>query len=428
MSQVTGARRRLLVVVGEEPWPLDHGERLHLHNHLRTLVERFDVTLAFPQAAEYLARHPQPIRVETVRPRGTVQRRRPLPWIARKARSYFGSSPLVAQWLAENATPRRFDAALLVGLKIGQYIDEVRVPTVWDVADDPVLYLSRELRRLPWRAWPGVLKTASFAAIFQRHVANRAYASLYATGVDAAFARRWVAPARTVPVCNGTNCEYFQPLRDVPPEPGSVLFVGGLSFPPNIDAAVRFARRVWPKLRAQGGRRFTIVGRKPVAEVLRLRDVPGVELCADVPDVRPYLARAAVTVVPMRLGGGLKNKVLEACAMARPVVASPRAVAGLTLRRGRDVLCAERDQAWVRQVQRVLDHPRLAARIAQNGYQWVRAAHDWATSTHGMADIIEAAITQGFAPNGPVRAVSTAGAGGRVECRAARDTWQPCGV
>jgi glycosyltransferase involved in cell wall biosynthesis len=107
-----------------------------------------------------------------------------------------------------------------------------------------------------------------------------------------------------------------------------------------------------------------------------------------VADVRPCLSRASVVIVPTRLGGGLKNKVLEACAMERPVVASPRALAGLSAQRGRDVLCAGDDDAWVRHVAHLLTHPEVARRIAKDGQSWVRRAHRWPVLTERLRTLL----------------------------------------
>ena len=108
--------------------------------------------------------------------------------------------------------------------------------------------------------------------------------------------------------------------HEISPSPGTVTFVGSLEFPPNIDGITFFAREVWPLIRRRGGgRRLLVVGRRPVAEVRSLTEIDGVELHPDVPDVRPYVREASVVIVPTRKGGGLKNKILEACAMRRAV-------------------------------------------------------------------------------------------------------------
>ncbi len=388
---------RLLVVAGREPWPLNSGGRLRLYHFLRGLTGQFELTLLLPRRPEYTQQLPAGLRIIDASARTAAgchppPARRPsaaagdgLTWPARLARRHFGYSPAMFDWLRRHARPAWFDAALIYGAVAGQYVDALRVPAVWDAVDELVLYTMRDVGR---RGWPARARAAALYALFERHVARRAAATVFTSPVDASYARRWVGPARVETISNGVDFEYFRP-SDQPPEAGTVAFVGSLSFPPNVHGIRWFARWVWPLLQAGGcGRRLVIAGRDPAPAVRDLTALPGVELHADVSDVRQYLARAAVVIAPIWLGGGVKNKVLEACAMRRPVVATPRALAGLSARRGIDVLCAGQPESWQRQVAMLLNSPSRSAALAANGYQWVRNNHDWARITRRLADLL----------------------------------------
>jgi glycosyltransferase involved in cell wall biosynthesis len=369
---------RVLVVANNEPWPLNGGGPLRLHNFLRGLATRAKVTLALPRPPRYAEHMPAGLRLESVDDGAAhLRSRTAVPGVMRWVRRHFGHSPALAAWLEANARPERFDAALLYGAVTGEYIDALRIPVVWDPADDLVLYFIRDAARHAMRGWPSALRAAVVSAVFERYVARRARATVFCSTVDASYARRWVGGARVETIAGGVDFDYFSGPTQAP-ESGTVAFIGSLSFPPNVDGIVRFATRVWPRVRrAAAACRLLVVGRQPAEAVQRLAALPGVELHADVPDVRPYLSRAAVVVVPTRLGGGLKNKVLEACAMRRPVVASPRALAGLSARRGRDVLCATDEAVWVRQVARLLACEGAARFIGASGQDWVRRTHRW---------------------------------------------------
>ncbi len=129
------------------------------------------------------------------------------------------------------------------------------------------------------------------------------------------------------------------------------VFVGAFDYRPNVDAACWFCREAWPEIhRRRPDARLRLVGRRPVAAVRRLGAVPGVEVVGQVPDVRPYLAAAAVAVNPLRIARGLQNKVLEAMAMGKAVVASPQALAGLRHRDDAPPLCARSAQEWIEMV------------------------------------------------------------------------------
>jgi glycosyltransferase involved in cell wall biosynthesis len=367
---------RVLVVARREPWPLNSGGRLRLYNFLKCLARDASVTLALPEEPRSPEHLPDSLRVLNIGapPERERPRLRPhVPWIAGAARRHFGYSPAVCGWLETHARPERFDVALLYGAVAGQYIDVVSVPAVWDAVDELVLYTVRDRVQ----HWPRRARAALLYALFERHAGRKAYATIFASGVDASYARRWMGDARVEAVSNGVDCDYFSGPSQ-PGELGTLAFVGSLSFPPNIDGIVRFTTRIWPRVRnGFSGRRLLIVGREPAAAVRDLRRLPGVTVHADVPDVRPYLSQAAIVVVPTHLGGGVKNKVLEACAMRRAVVASPRALAGLSAQPGSDLLCAQSEADWVRHTSRLLNDANLAARIAASGYRWVRRAHDW---------------------------------------------------
>ena len=155
-----------------------------------------------------------------------------------------------------------------------------------------------------------------------------------------------------------------------------LVFTGNMDYWPNADAAVFFAREVMPLLAGRDpAPRFVIVGANPSAEVRALAALPGIEVTGRVPDVRPYVAHAAVSVAPLRLARGIQNKVLEAMALGRPVVASPQAFQGVRARAGEDLLVGEGAAALARLVGEVLDgaHPLLGAngrRAVEQGYSW----------------------------------------------------------
>jgi len=411
-----GGRLRVLVVAGREPWPLNSGNRLHLYHVLRELAARADVTLApatppvqadkLPAGVRVLAvpsgavcddglalRQPLPEREGSGEPRPSREEggRLRLSWIARRVRRHYGPRDALGAWLHDTARAEHYDVVMLNGAVYGQLAPFCRLPFVWNPQDELVLHTLRGIGTESWRHAPRTLWHAWLYAAYERWVARQAAATIYVSPIDAAYARRWAGPARIEVVTNGVDLEYFQP-DGTPPTPGTLAFVGSLEFPPNVDAICWFARRVWPTLQRTGAaRRLLVVGRRPVEAVRRLAAQPGVEVAADVPDVRPYLRQAAVVVVPTRQGGGLKNKVLEACASRRAVVASPRAVAGLSARLGRDLLVAHGPRDWVRQIRRLLERPELAAWVAENGRAWVCRAHRWSQTGARFHEILTAA-------------------------------------
>jgi glycosyltransferase involved in cell wall biosynthesis len=137
-----------------------------------------------------------------------------------------------------------------------------------------------------------------------------------------------------------------------------------------------FAQDIFPALRARFAElRFYIVGARPTPAVQALAQLPGVVVTGTVPDVRPYLAHATVSVAPLRIARGIQNKVLEAMAMAAPVVVSPQALEGIDATPGADLLLADGAGAFIETVAQVLARPdpgrgRAARARVESQYGW----------------------------------------------------------
>ncbi len=157
------------------------------------------------------------------------------------------------------------------------------------------------------------------------------------------------------------------------------MFTGRMDYRPNIDAVQWFAREVLPVLRQRAANaRFWIVGAAPTGEVRALAGLPGVHVTGRVPDTRPYLAAADVVVAPLRIARGIQNKLLEAMAMARPVVATPEAFQGVRAEPGRDILLASGVGETVQRITEVLDGRHGAMGAAAR--RAVEASHRWSVT------------------------------------------------
>ncbi|MBI1313464.1 TIGR03087 family PEP-CTERM/XrtA system glycosyltransferase [bacterium] len=183
------------------------------------------------------------------------------------------------------------------------------------------------------------------------------------------------SPIEAIP--NGVDVDYFTPQIDRAAERGCV-FVGALDYKPNIDGIVWFARELWPAIHSQRpDATLNIVGREPIATVRELAELPGVSVPGTVPDVRPWLNAAAVAVVPLQIARGVQNKVLEALAMARAVVASPAPLAGLNVQDGTHLFQATQRDEWIAKMLRLLDDASLRDDIGLAGQAYVTAHHRW---------------------------------------------------
>ena len=177
-------------------------------------------------------------------------------------------------------------------------------------------------------------------ADFEQRIANRADASLLVSEAEADLFRVRSGAVNVVALGNGIDTVFYDPaaqfkkLHPVFPDP-LIVFTGQMDYRPNIEAATDFAINAMPIIRAAHPETsFAIVGRNPTSVVSDLSALPGVQVTGAVDDVRTWLSGADVVVAPLRIARGIQNKVLEAMAMAKPVVASAAAAEGIAATNG----------------------------------------------------------------------------------------------
>ena len=191
----------------------------------------------------------------------------------------------------------------------------------------------------------------------------------------------------TVVIPNAADVERLQP-RDTDPAPDgrTVLFFGLLATVPNVDGVLYFLREIWPRIAAaRPDARFVIIGADP-APAIRAHAGPGVTVVGPVDDLRPHLSAAAAVVVPLRLGSGTRLKILEAWAMARPVVSTALGAEGLDCVPGRHLLIADDPSGFASSVLRVLSEPGLADELGRAGRALVSDRYSWRGAAQALAD------------------------------------------
>lgn len=195
-------------------------------------------------------------------------------------------------------------------------------------------------------------------------------------------------PAGVAVVPNGVDTDRFRPSR--PPDTRCIVFTGALHTLPNRDGIGWFCTDVWPVIRSQiPDVTLDVVGARPPAEILALGRHEGITVHADVPDVLPFLKRARVAVIPLRIGTGSRLKALEAMAAGRPVVGTAIGVGGLDARPGRDVLIEDDAAAFAAAVVRCLSDEALAAQLGANGRRLVEGRYSWTQIGEGYAALLE---------------------------------------
>jgi glycosyltransferase involved in cell wall biosynthesis len=251
------------------------------------------------------------------------------------------------------------------------------------------LHYREVARARPW----GTDKILEFMESVKLQRYERARMGLYQGYVacsegDAALICRYAPGIPYIVIPNGVDLSAFVPSGRPKASQPTLLYVGSMYYPPNVDAVQFFFQSIYPSIReAQPGIRVQIVGHMPPPEVRQWERLPSVEVTGGVPDVRPYYEEATVFIVPLRLGGGTRLKIPEAMAMGLPVVSTRIGAEGLDIQPGENILIADDPVSFARSVLQLLSDPELRERIAAGGRRLAQR-YDWKELTRPLPDWI----------------------------------------
>jgi glycosyltransferase involved in cell wall biosynthesis len=397
---------RLLVTYRGLPWPISEGYHLRVLHLFRRLAQRHEVhLLALVHEEEQRRQLPAleadglfaSIRLREVPPRRAFGR----------LRSNLGLSP-VADFAAEypgfSATLAREVAAMRdeLGLDAGYVFDPwadlwyreavAELPTLLDVCDCRTLFYERRLERgdlgLGGRLRTGQLRRRFLA--YETFCLQRYPVSTVVSPHDRERLLGMRPDAEVHVIPNGVDLEMFRPVEGVKEEPGNLIVFGNMDFLPNIDAAVRFGRDILPLVRERHpDASFTVVGTNPVPEVQALAELPGVEVTGRVEDLKPWIQRASMLVAPMRYGAGIKNKVLEAMAVEKPVVTNATGVEAMHPDVAALLTLAEGDRDFADAVSSLLDDPERRRELGRRGRETMARLHSWDAAAEAYEALFE---------------------------------------
>lgn len=384
-------RPPLLYLVHRIPYPPNKGDKVRSFNILRQLARHFRVYLGTfvdsPEDSRYIERlgewcagwkaiplDPRRSRLASVRG-----------LLSGEALSlpYYRDAGL-ADWVRRTVQEQRISQAVVFSGPMAQYLDAPGLACrVIDFCD---LDSAKWTQYAAGRSWPMswlYRREGRRLLAFERRAAAAVDAALFVTEAEADLFRS-AAPevaARVGVMQNGVDADFFSPAQSgESPYPAGgpvLLFTGAMDYWPNIDAVTWFAREILPVLRARlGGVRFWIVGMNPAPAVQELA-ADDVFVAGRVPDVRPWLAHAAVVVAPLRVARGIQNKVLEAMAMAKPVVVSAASATGLVAQAGKECEVAETVDDYLDRIIGLLADSSRAAAMGEAARQRVLETYSW---------------------------------------------------
>jgi polysaccharide biosynthesis protein PslH len=373
---------KVLVLDEEFPYPTNNGKRTRSFNLYRRLVSQFQIRyVSYGEdglAAEALRSEgiePVAVRARVPLKQGPLFYSRllanllsPLPYIVT---SHY--SQVYQDAVRDNVAQFRPDLVVCEWTPYAEYVKGLssikKLLSTHNVeADIWQRYYENETNWI--RCWY-IRKQWRKVERFERAALSWVDAATAVSDLDCARLAKECPGLRMATIPNGVDLDYFRALPQ-PAQRRHLVFTGSMDWRPNQDAARYFIREILPLLKqARPDLECTFVGRDPPPDIKRLGHVPGVHITGTVDDVRHYVERATVYIVPLRIGGGSRLKILEALAMGRAVVSTTVGAEGLDVAHERQVLLADDPQSFAAAVLRLLDDPERCRELAVQGRRLV---------------------------------------------------------
>jgi glycosyltransferase involved in cell wall biosynthesis len=364
---------KVLVITERFPYPATNGGMLRTHHLIRGVAERHRVEIVCFSNEEPVVPYANST-VKWVAPQSFTSGHRAIallqPTPVYPLANHTRSMSDLIQTICRRERP---DICHVDTLGMAGYVHELSIPVVVDLMD----CVSRHYERLA-RIQTNPLRRAlySFERLkivrFERKVAKAASALICCTQEDADCVKA-VTHRDVLTIGNGVVIPEAIPAKS--PAPPVIVFLGFLEYPPNRDAVQFFGDEIWPRvLEISPDARFEIVGKGPP---VALRSMKNVRFRGYVEDLAAAYAEASVMVAPIRAGGGIKNKVLEAMAYGVPVVATTLGVEGVGGTDGQHYLVADTPESFIASIQRLLSAPALSLQVGLAGREFVQRKFDW---------------------------------------------------
>lgn len=416
---------RILFLCHRVPFPPNKGDKIRAFNQLRVMSARHCVDLfTLADQAEDLS-HQAALReyCETV----TIARIFPAVARLKALRFLLTASPLTIPYffsakLQEDVrralSTKSYDRIYVYCSAMAQYVEipEAQgIPMVVDLVDVDSDKWSQYGSYACFPYSSVYRREASQLRKYERTVCMRASAVAVTTEREAQLVGEICPAAHVQVIPNGVDQDYFNPA--IPGEAGgrpTVIFTGDMSYFPNEQAVVFFAREVLPLIRpAIPEARFLIVGRQPTKNVINLQAIDGVEVTGYVPDVRPYLAQSHIAVAPFLIAAGIQNKVLEAMSFCLPVVATSRIARSLPSNVAEMIEFGDTPEVLSSKVVQLLRDPERRRRVGSESRKRVAMEFDWGNSLDRLLELLEnparsnpaliEEVPMAGGPHGPVR-------------------------
>ncbi|MEL6107926.1 MAG: glycosyltransferase family 4 protein [Planctomycetota bacterium] len=361
-------------------WPPRSGGTVHTGNLMRSLVSRGERVLFVtrdpidPEAADWLTG----VEHRLLPSEGSTKWK--LKGLKKKFARYYGLGPEALSAMGQLLDSEAVDCFVAVGIETLPYLAvATHGKRIWYPADDPVLHHVSVMKR-GGPSWAR-LRMSAVSGLYERTFNQQTDVAWVVSQRDRNWMRRIGGFRRVEVIPNGVDTEHFQTV-EVKPIANSCIFWGRLDFQPNVDAIEYFTREIWPLVRKRvPDAQFIVCGVHPT-DTLRqlLGSTEGMTFHENPDDLRPIISGAGLAVFPMVSGAGVKNKVLEAAAMARPIIATPACLNGLHDDPPPPFQLVNQAKEWsTAMVQAWRDFPS-AKNAGDSARAWVSQHHSWGKS------------------------------------------------
>ena len=301
-----------------------------------------------------------------------------------KFSNYWGISEDRIRQVGAAAQHCQADVVVVSGLNVLPYLGAVtNAARVWYAADEWVWHHLSMVRPLRPKTW-NELKPAIVKGWYERAYRPMLEKIWVVTEADARAFRVFAGMPRCDVIPNGIDADHYRP-HDTDSTPESCAFWGRLDFGPNQQALEWFAQQIWPRVLERHPKAvFRVIGFHPTTEVVSICSKPGIELMANVPDIRTAVQSSQVAVLPFVSGGGIKNKLLEAAALGMPIISTSRATLGL--KGTPPFVQTDRVGEWVEQLSRLWNDGEARRELGRDARDWVVSHHSWPAAAQAAVD------------------------------------------
>lgn len=393
----TFAPVKILAILPRFPYPVDKGDKLRAFHHIKYLAKNHEVSV--------FALTDEPVSEDSLRMLQSICRNvtiYPLSKasvFARVGINLIGKIPFQTAWHFDMGAEKllldeieRIQPNVLFYqlVRTAEFAQDIKLPKVLDLQDPMSENIRLRIEKEP--AW-------------KRPIFRREYKRLLA--YEAEVAERFdeiciiserdrndlpePAKSKAKIVSNGIDTDYYKPQPNITKKV-DLVFVGAMSYMPNIEAASFIVQDILPELKKLGiEASVSIVGANPAPEVKALASGK-INITGRVPDTRTYYAEAKVMVAPMFINTGIQNKILEAAAMGLPIVTTPEANAAIGAEAGKHLLLASTAKEFAMQIALLLNNEIVSDSIAQAGYNFVRSNFSWEICGKQLETIIQKVV------------------------------------